>query len=118
VHTTLFIPEGTPEQFAWFNELARISATPQTAGRIIEGAGQIDVSDLARKIKTPTLYLHASQDALVPLEEGRQLAELIPGARFVFLDGKNHILLEHEPAWGQFMAEVRAFINGRNNQAS
>ncbi|HEX9615828.1 MAG TPA: alpha/beta fold hydrolase [Anaerolineales bacterium] len=110
VFTTLFIPEGTPEQLAWFNELQRISAWPQTASRIIQSSAQVDVSDLAKKIEAPTLVMHARQDALIPLEEGRRLAGSIPGARFVLLEGKNHILLENEPAWGQFMAEVKAFL--------
>jgi pimeloyl-ACP methyl ester carboxylesterase len=112
VFTTLFIPEGTPEQLAWFNELQRISASPQTASRIIQSSGQVDVSDLAKKVEAPTLVLHARQDALISLKEGRLLAELIPGAHFVLLEGKNHILLENEPAWGQFMAEVKAFLDG------
>jgi pimeloyl-ACP methyl ester carboxylesterase len=110
VFTTLFIPEGTPEQLAWFNELQRISAWPQTASRIIQSSAQVDVSDLAKKIEAPTLVMHARQDALIPLEEGRRLAGSIPGARFVLLEGKNHILLENEPAWAQFMAEVKAFL--------
>ena len=38
------------------------------------------------------------------------MASLIPGARFVPLEGRNHILLENEPAWGQFVAELRAFL--------
>ena len=55
--------------------------------------------------------LHARQDALISYKEGRLMANLIPGARFVLLEGKNHLLLENEPAWGQFMAEVKAFLN-------
>jgi pimeloyl-ACP methyl ester carboxylesterase/class 3 adenylate cyclase len=110
VYTTLFIPEGTAEQLAWFNELQRISATPQTASRIIQGSAQVDVSELAKKVRAPTLVMHALQDALISYKEGRRLAELIPGARFVLVEGKNHILLENEPAWGQFMAEVKAFL--------
>ena len=43
--------------------------------------------------------LHARQDCVVPLEEGRLLAAGIPGARFVELESRNHVLLEHEPAW-------------------
>ena len=111
VFTTLFIPEGTPEQLAWFNELQRISASPQTASRIIQSSAQIDVTDLAKKVKAPALVLHVRQDALISFKESRLLAELIPGARFVLLEGKNHLLLENEPAWGQFMAEVEAFLD-------
>lgn len=53
---------------------------------------------------------HARDDALVPFEEGRHLASLIPGAGFVSLDSANHILLEDEPAWGEFRSEVSAFL--------
>ncbi|MFU8771236.1 MAG: alpha/beta fold hydrolase [Anaerolineales bacterium] len=109
--TTLFIPEATPEQMAWFNELQRISASPETAYRIRQGSSQIDVTELAKKVKAPTLVLHARQDALTSFAEGRLLAENIPGARFVLLESKNHLLLEDEPAWGRFMAEVKAFLD-------
>jgi pimeloyl-ACP methyl ester carboxylesterase/class 3 adenylate cyclase len=108
--TTLFIPEATPEQMAWFNELQRISTSPETAYRIRQGSSQIDVIELAKQVKAPTLVLHARQDALTSFTEGRLLAETIPGARFVLLDSKNHLLLEDEPAWGHFMAEVKAFL--------
>ena len=42
---------------------------------------------------------------------GRQLAALIPGARFVPLESRNHVLLETEPAWSRFRDEVRAFLD-------
>jgi pimeloyl-ACP methyl ester carboxylesterase len=54
--------------------------------------------------------LHCTGDEVVPFEEGRRLAMGIPGARFVPLEGRNHILLESEPAWGRFLAEVRTFL--------
>jgi hypothetical protein len=46
------------------------------------------------------------------LEEGRRVAALIPGSRFVTLDGENHILLENEPAWPKFVDEVTRFVAG------
>ena len=52
--------------------------------------------------------LHARGDARVPFDEGRRLAALIPGARFVPLQSDNHVLLEGEPAWPGFLAELRA----------
>jgi len=58
----------------------------------------------------PTLVLHARDDAVVPFEQGRLLAVSIPGARFVPLEGGNHILLEHEPAWSTFLMELRDFL--------
>jgi pimeloyl-ACP methyl ester carboxylesterase/DNA-binding CsgD family transcriptional regulator len=108
--TTQLMPEGSDEQMKWLNELARISTTPERAAAMERAFFHIDVTDLARRLTTPTLVLHARDDASVPFEEGRRLAALIPGARFVALDSRNHILLEVEPAWQRFLAEVRAFL--------
>ena len=55
--------------------------------------------DVAPRVTTPTLVAHARGDRVVPVEEGRLLAALIPGARLVLLESANHILLADEPAW-------------------
>lgn len=115
--TTLLIPEGTEEQKEWLNELARISASPENAATMERAFYHIDVSDLAKDISTPTLVLHARQDAGIPFEESRILATLIPNARLITLDSKNHILLEEEPAWERFLAEVRNFIGSGGEEA-
>jgi DNA-binding NarL/FixJ family response regulator len=54
--------------------------------------------------------MHARDDRVVPVEEGRLLAALIPDAHFVLLESANHILLEHEPAWDAFLSELDAFL--------
>jgi hypothetical protein len=69
-----------------------------------------DLSDLAGQAAVPTLVLHAREDAVVPFEEGRRLAALIPGAQFVPLESRNHILLENEPAWRRFLDAVDPFL--------
>jgi DNA-binding NarL/FixJ family response regulator len=69
-----------------------------------------DVTRDASELRVPTLVLHARGDALVPFSEGRLLATVIPGARFVPLESRNHILLATEPAWARFRAEVDAFL--------
>jgi pimeloyl-ACP methyl ester carboxylesterase/DNA-binding winged helix-turn-helix (wHTH) protein len=106
----MFLPEGTQEQLAWFSELQRMTATPETAVRLLMASANIDIRDIAPTVTTPTLVLHATGDAVVPFEQGRMLASLIPGARLVPLEGRNHILLESEPAWPRFLAEVRSFL--------
>jgi pimeloyl-ACP methyl ester carboxylesterase len=110
VFTSLFIPDCTPEQAHWFNELQRVSATPENAARIVGAFDSLDVCPLAPRLDTPTLVLHGRGDLRVPFEEGQLLASLIPGARFVPLESRNHILLESEPAWPQFLREIRAFL--------
>ena len=111
--TTFFLPGGTPEQMAWFDDLMRVSATPETAARIWAARGELDVSEGARSVDVPTLVLHGRDDAVVPFDEGRLIAGLIPGARFVPLESRNHVLLESEPAWGEFLSVVDGFLGGR-----
>ncbi|UCG23274.1 MAG: alpha/beta fold hydrolase [Chloroflexota bacterium] len=110
VFSMMFIPEGTPEQWSWFNELQQVSASPENATRIYECFGGIDVSHLAAYVQAPTLILHGREDTRVPFAEGLRMASLIPNAKFVALESKNHILLQEEPAWGRFLQEVRAFL--------
>jgi pimeloyl-ACP methyl ester carboxylesterase/DNA-binding CsgD family transcriptional regulator len=108
--TTLFIPDASPEQMEWFDELQRVTADAETAVRIRHARNRDEVTDDAERVACPTLVLHPRDDAVVPFAEGRLLATLIPGARFVTLESRNHILLADEPAWAQFRAEVRSFL--------
>jgi DNA-binding NarL/FixJ family response regulator len=64
-----------------------------------------------------TLVIHARDDRVVPVEEGRSLASLIPDARLVVLDSANHILLADEPAWDQFLQELHEFLGTTNAPA-
>ena len=109
VFSTLFLPEGTPEQLQAFNELQRVTSSPEIAARIVGGFQTIDVREQAGKITQPTLVLHARNDLRVPFEEGRLMAATIPDARLIPLESRNHILLE-EPAWKRFREEVDAFL--------
>jgi tRNA A-37 threonylcarbamoyl transferase component Bud32 len=111
VFTSLFLPDGTPEQIRWFNELQRTTASAENAARLMETFGEIDVVPLLPRVRTPTLVLHCRDDARIPFEAGRAMASRIPGARFVPLQGRNHLILEHEPSWARFVEEVSAFLH-------
>lgn len=108
--TRTFIPDASDDQRSWFNELQRITCSPENAVRLQWAMGDIDVTDLLPLVTVPTLVLHARGDMRCPFDEGRNLAATIPGSRFVALDSRNHLLLEHEPAWGRFLLEVRSFL--------
>ena len=110
VFTTRFIPDATAEQMRWFNDLQKSTTSPENAVRIQEALGAIDVRDLLPMIEVPTLVLHCRDDAVVPFKSGRVLAASIPGARFVPLEGRNHLILENEPAWQKFLSETRRFL--------
>jgi pimeloyl-ACP methyl ester carboxylesterase/DNA-binding CsgD family transcriptional regulator len=110
VFTSRFIPEGTDEQIGWFNDLCLKTTSPEVAARLFEERAAINVTDLVGKVQAPTLVLHSRQDAVTPISEGHILASAIPGAQFVELDSKNHILLENEPAWERFREAVLEFL--------
>jgi DNA-binding NarL/FixJ family response regulator len=110
VFTSRFVPEGTHEQLEWWNDLCRKTAAPEMAAALLEARGRIEVTAMLPRVRTPTLVAHSREDAVVPIAEGRLLATEIPGAEFVELDSRNHVLLEQEPAWRRFCDVVAAFL--------
>jgi len=110
IFTSRFIPDATPEQMQWFNDLQRMTASPENAVRIRQVIDDVDVDSLLPQVTVPTVVLHCREEAAVPFEEGRRMAAGIPGARFVALEGRNHLIMKDEPAWPRFLEEVRAFL--------
>ena len=108
--TSRFIPGGKPEQLAWFNELCRKTMSPEMAATVLEARGHTNIVNILESVRVPTLVIHARDDNVVSLSEGRLLASSIPNAQFVELPGKNHILLEDEPGWPRFQEAVLEFL--------
>ena len=108
--TSLYIPGGSAEQLDWWNDLQRVSTSPNNAERLQRALATIDVSVMLPHVTVPTLVAHATRDHVIPLEAGKELADGIPGAQYLELDSGNHVLLEHEPAWSTFMAAARQFL--------
>jgi len=121
IFASSFVPEATTEQMRWFSDLCRISTSAENAVEFLRAFWDTDVEALLPQVSVPTLVIHARDDLQVPFEAGRIVAAGIPGSRFVPLEGTNHLLLEEEPAWGSFLAEVRAFLGveaGQQREAS
>ena len=108
--TGLYVPDASEQQVRWFNDMQRKSASPENAVKLQQVFATIDVRELLPKVSVPTLVLHSRKDQAIPLSAGQEIADRIPGARFVALDSRNHILLEEEPAWGAFVKEMRGFL--------
>jgi pimeloyl-ACP methyl ester carboxylesterase/DNA-binding CsgD family transcriptional regulator len=108
--TTQIIAAGTQQQHQWFNELQRISASPDIAVRFMRVFNSIDVSELLPQVDCPTLILHSRDDVRVPFDEGRLLASGIRGAKFVPIDGVNHALMSDEPGWQQTLDAIDAVL--------
>lgn len=111
IFSQTFMPEGKPEELAWFDEFQRQTTSAENAVRFQDAFGDIDVRDLLGQVRAPTLVLHARHDARITLAQGRDLAIGIPGARFVPLESRSHIILGHEPAWPVCMAEIDRFLD-------
>jgi pimeloyl-ACP methyl ester carboxylesterase/DNA-binding SARP family transcriptional activator len=118
VFTSQFMPDGTLEQWAAFNELQRRTTSPENAVRFMEIFGDIDVTGIAPEVRCPTLLLHSRGDLRVPLESARELATLIPDSRLVLLPSRNHILGADEPAWQLFLDELNIFLAAAYDSSS
>lgn len=110
IFSSSFLPGGTSEQIAWFNDLQRDTTSAENAVQILSALGDLDVREDAARIQVPTLVVHARGDAVVPIKDGIELAAHIEAARFVPLDTDNHLLLADEPAWGRFARELIGFL--------
>jgi pimeloyl-ACP methyl ester carboxylesterase len=115
--TALHMPDSTPEQMASHNELLRATTSAENTLRLIENYWDADVEDVVPQVTCPTLVLHSREEAIIPFEEGRRVASLIPGARFVPLDSRNHIVLNTEPAWRQMLDAIEDFLPSRTTAA-
>jgi pimeloyl-ACP methyl ester carboxylesterase/DNA-binding CsgD family transcriptional regulator len=110
VFTRIYIPNASEEQMRWFDDLQRMSTSPENAvaSRLAQQA--VDIADEIPRIDAPTLILHAVGDRATAFANAVKVAGQIPDARLVELDSGNHILLADEPAWAKFLSEVRAFL--------
>ena len=110
VFVSRFLPDATQAQWMAFDEKQRTTATPDVAVRYLRAMYGMNVKAAAARVRCPTLVLHPKDDEMVRFEQGRRLASLIPGARFVPLEGRNHIPFPDEPAWEGFVRETRRFL--------
>jgi pimeloyl-ACP methyl ester carboxylesterase/DNA-binding winged helix-turn-helix (wHTH) protein len=108
--SSIYLPNGTPEQIRWFSDMQRRSATSEVALKIRNVIDEIDVVALLGQVRAPTLVLHSRFENVVPYDHGRFVAASIPGARFVTLESANHLLLPDEPEWSSFVSEIESFL--------
>ena len=108
--TESMMADATSEQKSSFDELQRVATSPENAARINDMNASVDALDLAKRVGVPTFVLHCEGDRRVPVEEGRRMAALIPGARFVGLPGNNHALIGGSEAFDIFFQEFNLFM--------
>ena len=101
---------GDPAMAAWFARLQRLAASPNDARILLSASAELDVRGELARIQVPTLVMHRSQDIAWDPRHSRYLAEHIPGARFVELDGGDSLPFVGESE--QIIEEIEEFLTG------
>lgn len=107
--TTMYIPDGNRAQIDSLVELQRLTTNSANAVAIRRAVDTFDVADRLDRVTVKTLVMHAANDGVHPVDQGRDLASGIPGSEFVLLDSTNHAIVPQEPAWERFFGELRRF---------
>ena len=110
IFSQTFMPEASAADLQWFDEFQRLTTSPKNAARFQDAFGYIDVRERLADVKAPTIVLHSKYDQRIPIELGRAVADKIPDAHFVPLESRNHILVDHEPAWKTALETVGRFL--------
>ena len=110
IFSTTFMPDANAHQLDWFDEFQRLTTSSKNAARFLSAFGDIDVDALLPEVKVPTLIIHSRHDQRIPWSTARYLASMIPDARLVTLESRNHLLLENEPASDAFLTAIRNFL--------
>lgn len=110
--TTMYMPTATAAQVQSLVDLQKQSASAENAVKLRQAVDNFDVTDLLEKVTAPTLVIHARNDGVHPLDQGRKLAAGIADCEFVMLESENHVILPEEPAWHELIAAIRGFALG------
>jgi len=107
----LHIPDASAAQMRAYNDLLRRMTSPMNAVGLLRSFWEADMSQIVSQVRCPTLVIHARGDSVIPFEEGRKVASLIPHARFLPIESRNHLLLATEPGWPSFAAAVEELLS-------
>jgi len=110
VFVAKFMGDSTEARRQAFDERQRVTSSPEMAERYLRAMFSLDVKSVAPRVSCPTIVFHSRDDQLIFFEQGRTLAGLIPGARLVPLESKNHVPFREEPAWETLVAALRPFL--------
>ena len=110
---SFFIPGASANEIKSFVDFQRMATTGENAIKLRSAVDDIDIVSLLPQVSVPTIVFHSIHDNLVPFDQGRRLAALIPNAKFVPLESANHALLSNELAWEKFVTQTEEFLADR-----
>jgi len=94
----------------------RLGASPSMGVATLEALLRIDVRDILSSIQVPTLLLHRSEDRAIPVEGSRLMADQIPNAKYVELEGKDHLWFLGDV--DAIFDELQEFLTGARRNAA
>jgi pimeloyl-ACP methyl ester carboxylesterase/DNA-binding CsgD family transcriptional regulator len=106
----MHIPDATMEQCRSYNDLLRRTTSPANTISLLNTFNRLNVQAIVPRVPCPTLVMHSRGDAIISFDQGRKVAALIPGARFVPLESRNRLVLDTEPAWQQLVGALGDFL--------
>jgi class 3 adenylate cyclase/pimeloyl-ACP methyl ester carboxylesterase len=109
--TSRFLPDLTSEQAAAYTDLLGKVASAEGAARYMTASGEMNVKHLWTKVPVPALVRRSRDDAVCLAEPCREMARTIPNARYVALEGRNHIFTATEAASERFFEEIELFLS-------
>ncbi|MCH7699591.1 MAG: alpha/beta hydrolase, partial [Chloroflexi bacterium] len=99
----MFISGASTQTRDFFVHYQKEAANGEDAAAILEALAAYDVTSILPNIRVPTLVLHRRDDPAVSVDQGHEIASLIPNAQFVPLDGRIHL-----PYWGDIEPLIAA----------
>lgn len=104
-----------PQFRDWWATYLRMGASPGAALALTQMNAQIDIRPILSLIRVPTLVIHRTADRCLKVEEGRYLADNIPGAEFCELPGDDHLPFVGNQS--EILQEIRRFLMTRSSQS-
>jgi class 3 adenylate cyclase len=95
---------------AWWGRLQRSGASPAMAKSLFSSYPDLDARCLLEAVRAPTLVLHRRDDRMVPVALGRYLADHLPNARYVELEGEDHLFFVGDA--DALLDETELFLTG------
>jgi pimeloyl-ACP methyl ester carboxylesterase len=95
----------------WWARMQRSAASPGMARQILQMIAQTDLRAVLPTIRVPTLVMHTTENTYIPVELGREVAELIPDARYVEYPGTDTYSWLVDP----WVDELEEFLTGRRS---
>ncbi len=109
----MFAPSqvGNREFVEWWGRMQRSALSPGMARKLMEMTSRTNLRAVLPTIRVPTLVVHVTGDRVVPVECGREVASLIPGARFIEYEGEDAYAWADPPG----LPDIEEFLTGRRS---